>query len=80
MQSVQTKASYLGDALLNTGHPMGIFGVVEKAQRLTVADVQRAARKYLTADRIVLSIVPPGKLDQISRPELPFVNATRKGS
>lgn len=80
MQSVQMKADYLADATLNTGDPMNIFGVVEKAQRLTTGDVLAAARKYLTTDRIVLSIVPPGKLDQISKPELPYVNATRKGS
>ena len=78
MQSVQMKADYLADATLNAKNPMGIFGVVEKAQLIKPADVLAAARKYLTADRVVLSIVPAGKLDQVSKPNLPYVNATRK--
>ncbi|MBM4193155.1 MAG: insulinase family protein [Gemmatimonadetes bacterium] len=36
---------------------------------VTAADVKRVANKYFTAGRVVLSIVPQGKLDQAAKPE-----------
>ncbi len=39
-----------------------------KSQAVTAADVQRVANKYLTSGRVVLSVVPMGKLDQASKP------------
>jgi zinc protease len=39
-----------------------------KGQSVTAADVKRVANKYLTKGRVVLSIVPMGKLDQASKP------------
>jgi len=44
--------------------------------RLTPAEVQDAARRYLTSQRVVMSIVPSGKLNLVSRPELTFTNVT----
>jgi predicted Zn-dependent peptidase len=35
---------------------------------VTTKDVQRVANKYLTAGRIVLSVVPMGQTDQASKP------------
>ena len=43
---------------------------------VTPADVQRVAKRYLGAGRVVLSMVPTGKLDMIAKPELPYTNAT----
>lgn len=40
----------------------------QKTLSVTPADVQRVARKYLTPGRVVLSIVPIGKVDQASKP------------
>ena len=40
----------------------------QKMLAVTPADVKRAANKYLTKGRVVLSIVPMGKLDQASKP------------
>ena len=40
----------------------------QKAQAVTAADVKRVANKYLTGGRVVLSVVPTGKLDQASKP------------
>ncbi len=37
---------------------------------VTPADVKRVANKYLTGGRVILSIVPVGKTDQASKPEL----------
>jgi zinc protease len=78
MQADSAKAEKIADATLNTGKPLGYYDLLGRAQRLTPADVRAAARKYLTGDRVVLSIIPPGKLDLISKPELPYVNLSKK--
>jgi zinc protease len=39
-----------------------------RSQSVTVADVKRVANQYLTTGRVVLSIVPLGKLDQAAKP------------
>jgi zinc protease len=54
-------AGFHGDA----GHFKTAF---QKSQAVTAADVQRVANKYLTNGRVVLSVVPVGKLDQASKP------------
>ncbi|MDB4906570.1 MAG: peptidase domain protein [Gemmatimonadetes bacterium] len=36
---------------------------------VTPADIKRVANKYLTANRVVLSVVPMGKADMASKPE-----------
>ena len=41
----------------------------QKLLAVTPADVKRVANKYLTPGRVVLSIVPMGKLDQASKPD-----------
>jgi len=40
----------------------------QKSQAVTAADVKRVANKYLTRGRVILSVVPTGKLDQASKP------------
>ncbi len=40
-----------------------------KTLSVTAADVKRVANKYLTRGRVVLSVVPTGKLDQAAKPE-----------
>ena len=55
-------AGYHGDA--------GYFRTAyTKTLSVTAEDVKRVANKYLTGGRVVLSIVPEGKLDQASKPE-----------
>ena len=78
MQGNASKAANLGDGATNMNNPVGIYDATERALRITPAAVQAAAKKYLTADRVVVSIVPTGKLDLMAKPNLPFVNATRK--
>jgi zinc protease len=78
MQADSAKAEKIADATLGKGNPLGYYNLLERAQHLTPAQVQAAARKYLTGDRVVLSVVPPGRLDLISKPELPYVNLSKK--
>jgi zinc protease len=55
-------AGYHGDA--------GYFRTeYKKTLSVTADDVKRVANKYLTRGRVVLSVVPTGKLDQAARPE-----------
>jgi zinc protease len=55
-------AGYHGDA--------GYFRTeYKKTLSVTADDVKRVANKYLTKGRVVLSIVPAGKLDQAAKPD-----------
>ena len=55
-------AGYHGDA--------GYFRTeYKKTLSVTAEDVKRVANKYLTRGRVVLSIVPTGKLDQAAKPD-----------
>jgi zinc protease len=57
------------------GDPVVYAKQVNAVAKLTPADVQRAAVKYLTPKRLVLSMLPAGKLDLVSKPERPYENA-----
>ena len=55
-------AGYHGDA--------GYFRTeYQKTLSVTAEDVKRVANKYLTRGRVVLSVVPVGKLDQAAKPD-----------
>ena len=56
--------------------PLSYRTALQRQQAVTPAEVQRVARRYLGAGRVVLSMVPAGKLDQVSKPNLPFTNVT----
>jgi zinc protease len=56
--------------------PLSYRTNLARQQAVTPAEVQRVARQYLGAGRVVLSMVPAGKLDQVSKPSLPFRNVT----
>jgi predicted Zn-dependent peptidase len=62
------------------GDPIAYARQAERTLRLTPVDVSAVARKYLTTERVVMSLIPAGKLDLISKPALPYTNVTpRKG-
>ena len=48
----------------------------DEAEAVTPADVERVARQYLTPGRVVLSMVPAGHLDLVSKPSKPYANVT----
>jgi zinc protease len=49
---------------------------LRQTEAVTPDDVQRVARQYLTAGRVVLSMVPGGKLDMASKPAESYTNVT----
>jgi zinc protease len=54
------------------GDPVAYAKQVNAASRLTPADVQRAAARLLVQGRLVMSMIPAGKLDLISKPDRPY--------
>jgi zinc protease len=58
------------------GDPASYATQASAALTLTPADVQAAIRRYITPGRVVMSLVPAGKLDLISKPNLPYTNVT----
>jgi zinc protease len=76
LQSRIARAERLAEGWVFDGDPLSYRTDLQRAQAVTPADVQRVARRYLGAGRVVLSMVPAGKLDQVSKPNLPFTNVT----
>ena len=76
LQSNLNKAITIAEGESTYGDPNAIFNQISSYVNVTPADVVRAARKYLTSGRVVMSMVPAKKLDLISKPELPYTNVT----
>ena len=69
LESNLGKSFQLADGAGYQGDP-GVFrSEYQKALAVTAADVKRVANKYLTRGRVVLSVVPEGKLDQAAKPD-----------
>ena len=76
LQSVLGKAERLNEGQTFAGDPLHYVAETRATLAVTPADVHRVAQQYLTAGRVVLSMVPAGKLDLVSNPSRPFVNVT----
>ena len=76
LQTRIARADTLAHDEMFAGNPTAYSTQAARARRLTSGDVARVARKYLTSSRVVMSLVPAGKLDLVSRPDLPYVNVT----
>jgi zinc protease len=74
------RADTLAHGEIFAGDPVAYAKQVTAARALTPGDVQRAIARYLTTGRLVMSLVPAGKLDLISKPSLPFSNVTPPSS
>jgi len=70
------KSNILLDGQVFHGDPLYYVKDIEETLALKPADVSRVATKYLTAGRIVLSMVPAGKLTDIANPSAPYTNVT----
>ncbi len=68
LESNLAKAQRLTDGAGFHGDPVYFRTEYQKSLAVTAADVQRVANTYLTPGRVVLSVVPLGKLDQASKP------------
>ncbi|CAN5909424.1 hypothetical protein BH11GEM2_BH11GEM2_29280 [soil metagenome] len=66
LQSNLGKADILNDGLVFHGDAARYKRDYDKFKTVSAADVKRVANKYLTAGRVVLSVVPLGKPDQAS--------------
>ena len=68
LESNLNKAMTLSDGAGFHGDPAFFKTEYQKSLAVTAADVKRVANTYLTKGRVVLSIVPAGKLDQAAKP------------
>jgi zinc protease len=76
LESVDSKGETLAEGQTYFGKPEHYLTDLEDEQAVTPDDVHRVAARYLTAGRVVLSMVPAGKLDLVSRPSEPYTNAS----
>ena len=76
IQDALGKADVLAEGQTFFGDPLHYVKETEQALAVTPADVARVVKEYLTPGRVVLSMVPTGKLDEISKPSLPYTNVT----
>jgi len=77
LQARLARADTLAQGQSWAGNPIAYARQQAGVLRLTPVDVQAAAVKYLTANRVVLSMVPAGKLDLASKPDRPYENASK---
>jgi zinc protease len=78
LESIDHRGDVMASGQTFFGDPLHYLVELREAQAVTPADVHRVAQKYLTPARVVLSMVPAGKLDQASRPAEPFINVTER--
>ena len=69
LESNFNKAETLANGSVFFDDPDAYRKTLAATAAVTAADVKRVANKYLTNGRVVLSVVPMGKLDQASKPE-----------
>ncbi len=76
LQTRAARADTLAHGEVFAHDPAAYAKQVSRTFAVTGADVSRAARAYLTDGRVVMSMVPAGKLDLVSKPDLSFTNVT----
>lgn len=74
LQSRVVRADTLAQGLKWGGDPVVYARQVTAGNALTPAGLRRVASRYLTPGRIVMSMVPRGKLDLVSKPERRYEN------
>jgi zinc protease len=76
LEAVERRGETMAAGQTFFGDPLHYLTDLREQQAVTAADVHRVAQRYLTPARVVLSMVPAGKLNQVSRPAEPFTNVT----
>lgn len=69
LQSRVIRADTLAQGEKWANDPVAYAGQVDRMNRLTGDDIHRVAMQYLTPGRVVMSMIPAGKLDLVSKPE-----------
>ncbi len=77
LESTESRADQLAEGQTFFNDPLHFQVELKEAQAVTPADVERVARRYLTPGRVVLSMVPAGHLDLVSKTSRPYVNVTK---
>jgi zinc protease len=83
VSSLQTRfarADTLAHGEMFARDPVAYAKQANVAQSITPGDVQRVSARYLGTGRVVMSLVPAGKLELISKPNLPYSNVTPPSS
>jgi len=79
MISIETRAARadtLAHGEIFAGDPVAYAKQINTTAALTPADIERVARRYLGANRMVMSMIPAGKLELISKPALPYARVS----
>ena len=76
LEPVRSKAEAVARGQIYFNDPLHYKTELQEEEHVSAEDVQRVTRQYLTAGRVVLSMVPAGKLDLASKPSEPYVNVT----
>ncbi len=77
LEPTESRAETLAEGQTFFGDPLHYLIELREAEAVTPRDIQRVAAQYLTAGRVVLSMVPAGKLDLIAKPTAPYTDATQ---
>lgn len=80
LQTRFARADTLAHGEMFARNPLAYAQQVSLARAVTPGDVRRVSAQYLGAGRVVMSLVPAGKLELISKPNLPYSNATPPSS
>ncbi len=63
IESVSGKADQLNEYYYQTGKPDSFQADLDRYRNVTAADVQRVIKQYLLTNRVMISVVPQGKLN-----------------
>ena len=76
LQTRAARADTLAHGELFAHDPAAYAKQMNQTFALTPVDVHRVAKRYLSAARVVMSMVPAGKLELIAKPDAPYTNVT----
>jgi zinc protease len=68
LERITATADALNSYYVGTGNPDGFQAQLDRYRAVTTQDIQRAARTYLRAPRVILSVVPRGRHDLAAGP------------
>lgn len=76
LEPTESRGETLAEGQTFFGDPLHYLVELHDAEAVTPEDIQRVARQYLTTGRVVLSMVPAGKLELRANPSEPYTDAT----